>query len=351
MPSEASQNVPSQARVFFDSFSAASDRAAFLRALVDNGQEETEWLDFKGCLEGDPAKGQNQLPPPAVRKVFSEAMCGFANTSGGVLIWGIDCAKRAGDDFDRASGFARAEAPAKFKAKLKDLAAGACDPPLQGVEIEAVEDTEEPGKGFIVCFVPESRYRPHRAEMAGRRYVIRAGDAFRDAPVPLLRHMFHPMARPIFEMRFQMSTQNLNGISSFRLFAILANKGTLTARDMFVKIKWEPQRPNMAFSVGPGWTTAPGFVAGPRHHLQCSTPLHPGADCLLFVLDHPLSKPASKNATGLTAAIRDSAGFESALDLGVETFAEDAEATFFKTRFEVEEIGSGISKIAESAPL
>lgn len=70
----------SAARQFFDDVFTQEDPFAYLAAFVgsDPPTFETEWLDFKGHDEGDPLR------------IWSEAVSGFANTAGGVLVWGLD---------------------------------------------------------------------------------------------------------------------------------------------------------------------------------------------------------------------------------------------------------------------
>ena len=55
----------------------------------------------------------------------------------------------------------------------------ATDPPVLNVEIESYPDPGASGAGFVVCLVPESPFRPHRAEhVTNKPYYIRAGDDF-----------------------------------------------------------------------------------------------------------------------------------------------------------------------------
>src|SRR6266542_1853157 len=99
--------MPSNARAFFDEFLSQSDRYAFLAGLVTTPPStfETEWLDFKGNPQ-----------PKDILKTWSEAVSGFANTEGGVLIWGIDCRKV--DNVDAASSLSLLGNPFALKSQL-----------------------------------------------------------------------------------------------------------------------------------------------------------------------------------------------------------------------------------------
>ena len=70
---------------------APVDRAIFLRKMVRSNPptSEEEWLDFKSGLHGPPAKLE-PLGDDKIKEIWSTALAGFANTGGGVLIWGIE---------------------------------------------------------------------------------------------------------------------------------------------------------------------------------------------------------------------------------------------------------------------
>ena len=68
----------------------------------------------------------------------------------------------------------------------------ATEPPVLGIEIVAVPDPQNHARGFVVCYVPESAFKPVRAEHAGRQFYIRAGDDSIVPSVTLLRSLFAP---------------------------------------------------------------------------------------------------------------------------------------------------------------
>ena len=132
------------------------------------------------------------LDDRSVKKIWSEALSGFANTEGGVLVWGIDARKDSDTGVDRASDLSLVKNPEGFVSRLKELHSQSTDPPISGVDFWFAEDDTSPGFGFVACYVPESKFKPHRAEAAERNYYIRAGDSFHVASVSLLRNLFFP---------------------------------------------------------------------------------------------------------------------------------------------------------------
>lgn len=155
---------PSIGRELFDSIVAHTDHpdtVTLLRSMVNSTPPtvETEYLDFKSASQGGKPISDGDM-----KKTWSEALAGFATTSGGVLIWGIDGRKPPGGTVDQASGLNLVIDPDGFKSRLQQLQHQATDPPVPGVAIESYPDPSAPGQGFVVCFVPESDYKPHRTE-------------------------------------------------------------------------------------------------------------------------------------------------------------------------------------------
>src|SRR5438876_253313 len=142
---------PSLARQFFEGIVTAADPVAAIRALVNSDPPtfETDWLDFK--TEHADAKQRDKKN----REVWYEALSGFANSGGGVLIWGIDARKMKmpGREVDAACEEKPVTEPFALKSRLIELQRGATDPPLGGVEFAAYELPKAPGTGFVVCFM------------------------------------------------------------------------------------------------------------------------------------------------------------------------------------------------------
>jgi len=229
---------------------------------------EYEHLDFKSA-----SVSGNAISDSDVKKTWSEALAGFATTSGGVLVWGIDGRKPKGATVDQACDLHPVIDPDGFKSRLQQLLHQATDPPVPGVLIEAVHDT--PGQGFVVCYVPESDYKPHRAESGGKRWVMRIGDSFVDVPPPVLRSLFFPHRRSYIFMRAatQMhwgTTRETAGTVRVGFQLRLYNEGPATATDLVILAK---NVENLKYDVSNGWRQTPGPVG---MQFTFGRPVHPG---------------------------------------------------------------------------
>lgn len=239
---------PSNARAYFALIRDQVDPFAFLASLPSRPDPffEEEWLDFKGKPQDD----------KDAKKLWSKALSGYANITDGLIIWGVDARKTPPRDIDAAFSLRLITDPQAFESKLRDWIRDATNPPVMGVEYQSYSGPT--GEGFVVCLIPESSYKPHRAEFADQHYYYRAGDDFLRAEPGLLRTLFYPQAYPHLSvevtLRFQLSLSELarehqahpsvfrynkllNSNSSMHLTVRLHNTGTATARDVYIVIQ------------------------------------------------------------------------------------------------------------------
>lgn len=264
---------PSIARELYEDIVKRPDPVAHLRDMVNSNPPtvESEYRDFKGMADN---KG-TPVPEGEVKKIWSEALAGFATTSGGVLLWGLDARKVPGGTVDQVVGLSLASDPNGLKSRLQQILAQATDPPIPGVLIEAYSDPSENGKGFVVCLVPESPYKPHRQEIGGKRWVMRIGESFVDVPPPVLRSLFYPHRDSyiymevctVLKKHVPPDPQALHFFVRLRF----VNKGPSTAKEFRVFLK--PTTGPVAFNDLDGWWKQPtpqGEQFGFAHAL------HPG---------------------------------------------------------------------------
>jgi hypothetical protein len=147
----------------------------------------------------------------------------------------------------------------------------ATDPPILGVAVEQYVDSS--GNGFVVCLIPESNFKPHRAEQDGKKqFYLRAGDDFVIMPVPVLRSMFYPRAKPILKVETGF-TDAIEGKGRINWWFRIHNTGTATAKDVCLWIK-----PSGFFTDPvPGQECLMSGLDGTRGVcVICKLPIHPG---------------------------------------------------------------------------
>jgi hypothetical protein len=216
---------PSLSRRQFDEFIAGGETAviARLEGLIDAAAPkrfEDQFLEFKA---GRATK---------VDDSWSRALSAFGNTDGGVIIWGIKTSKAQGVDY--ASAIDKVPDPLAMKGELEKLLQHATDPLLSGVEIRALPTTGDPG--FVVCFIPESTYKPHRAmRCQGQPYLGRFSHRTDTIPTAWLRRLFYPERTLRLTARLAIVASD-DIESKWQINGFIVNRGPVTAQRMFARV-------------------------------------------------------------------------------------------------------------------
>ncbi len=254
----------STARQFFDDLVAGGVPA--IEALVTNSVHETEWLDFKS---GEHLKD--------TAETWSEAISSFANNQGGVLIWGVDARKDKATGIDAASDVKPVPSPASLRSRLMELLRGAAEPPVIGVEVRDFSRAD--GAGFVVCLIPESDSKPHRAELlTNKPYKIRIADSFQHLSPSLLRNLFYPRASTSLQIDIfpDWTAIEPGGPVPAKIEVLylvkIRNTGVITARDLFVVVRTLPYGLKIDLPYG-----ASKVDTHDGHGIDFGRPLHPSS--------------------------------------------------------------------------
>ena len=238
---------PSRARLFYDEALGKNHQAfAFLASLVGAGEAagENAWRDYKAAgflgRTGDPNKEKEKI-----KCIWSENLSAFANTGGGVLIWGLQTKGKIPEKLDLAADCEQ------LSNTLQALVNDATDPHVPGVEVQALKDPNGANSGMVICYIPPSTFAPHQAQWGERTYFIRTQDANLPCPQPLLRNMFFPRVQARLEPTVKMTVTDRTGNIMITLEARIRSLGPATAevamiqvepRDLHVeKVSFDPQ--------------------------------------------------------------------------------------------------------------
>jgi hypothetical protein len=191
-------NQPSRAKAFFEEIKSPEKGAKFLRELVgtETPMFESEFLDFKG--------GQNiDIGGDDLLKLWAKNLSCFANSDGGVLIFGIDAPQGA------AKNLSLVQDAAKLHERLKSLIPRVTEPPVQRVEIEVYTEPSDTKTGFVVCYIPASPWRPHQVRLGGQpdQFYIRAADNCIPCNHSTLRALFAPQFISELEIYYAVRTR------------------------------------------------------------------------------------------------------------------------------------------------
>ncbi len=217
---------------FYDALPAEPKEAfAELSSLIDeeSPEREAEWLDYKNGkdIPLDTTEGKDK-----VRALWGKALSGFANSGGGLVIWGIQT--ETVDNHDVPKNLALVPKPEQLEGLLKNYLGTEVEPPVLSVRLRSIAN--ESGEGFVVADIPPSDLRPHEAKLQGKYYVRASHQHVKVGP-SLLRILFYPSSHPVFLLQlipfvrpgtpldtFAIRIKNIGHSSADELFAIIQNK-------------------------------------------------------------------------------------------------------------------------------
>ena len=329
--------MPSNAQSYFEQITTADNPVAFLHSQA-NGVFEEEWLDFKG-----------QPQPKDTKGIWSEAVTGFSNTEGGVLVWGIDARYDPATQRDVSNGLRLITDVGQFESQLRSTIWNLTTPPTQGIQIKSYP-TDEQGQGFVVCLIPEGQHKPYRAESGRQYYFIRSGTSFQNANPSLLRTMFFPKTSPDLRLHVNCIIWPKNQVDPnycrppsvvfqaiFRV--TVENKGVASAEGLTIFCHADESQ-----GVGGNWNES-DFHSW-KLVSSINTPIGLGYSNLL----HPsqVSRATQFEALMPTQYVRNSNKIESSVSVALHfvVYAKDAVPRRFISRFSVADINAELGQEA-----
>jgi hypothetical protein len=202
--------------------SVGTDGFKLIEAFVSESKAEDLYLDFKRKSNANIAALNDDD-----KKNLSKAMSGFANSAGGIIVWGV-IAERGGND-PELPDVAKSLAPIKnldaFHSNLNDLLQLATKPTVAHARNVKVS-VPSPMEGYVVTYVPEVENPPYRAEWSGRHYYKRAGSRFYEMEPFDIRDVVSRGRYPKIEIQTSWSPiETRNDLHLYELEVVLTNRG------------------------------------------------------------------------------------------------------------------------------
>lgn len=201
-----------------------SDGEGAIDELIITRRTEELFLDFKTSANN----GEDKKLHPNDRNTFAEAISGFGNSEGGVIVWGVRCAED-GRGSDTPSEKRPIVDTQRFVGWLERAISGCTVPPHSGVRNQAVGNC-------VVTLIPKSNQAPH--QVAGKnQYYIRAGSSFVPAPHSVLAGMFGRRPQPhVFHMFTIWPAKFGDGTITAALGMQIVNDGPGIAEDLYLNV-------------------------------------------------------------------------------------------------------------------
>lgn len=222
------------------------DRAEDLyRRVVNGGAAEVDQMVRNQVIEElflDYKRAATSMPfvklAASDRKNLAKAIAGFANSEGGVIIWGVDC--RSTPNGDVPTGSQPIPDPTAFRSLLEGAISGVTLPAHSGIRNEALPIAGQT-KGFVATFVPMGLHVPYRSLGDKEEYYIRAGSNFIPAPHAVLAGLFGrpPQSQPQLKVRVQSLSRQVGfpAVCKIGIKASVQNRGRALVRGLFCTVE------------------------------------------------------------------------------------------------------------------
>jgi hypothetical protein len=192
---------------------------AIIESYVELKQEEHLHLDFKTLRNAELTSGDD-------RRNIARCISGFANSSGGIIIWGIDARNKNEDGIDCASAIVELRKPALLVSRLNTLSGDAASPVLEGLRHRAIINPKS-GGGVVATLVPDTDGGPYMAKLGEQRYFKRSGDSFYQMEHFDLEDMFGRRQKPRLEI-IVLPAKAEDGVEEYSILVL--NHGRAVAR-------------------------------------------------------------------------------------------------------------------------
>ncbi|MBI5175981.1 MAG: ATP-binding protein [Candidatus Melainabacteria bacterium] len=159
---------------------------------------------------------------------LSKALSGFANASGGILIWGVK-ATEVKDSPDVAQKLMPIKNLKRFITDLNTLSPQLVSPFLENVSHKPILEAGHSDTGYVITFIPEGGNEPHMATGANlQRYYCRTSSTFMKMSHAMVADRFNRIAKPDLRLCFSYLPAG-HGMKA-RIMIGIVNMGLAIAR-------------------------------------------------------------------------------------------------------------------------
>jgi len=168
----------------------------WIEKTVERAMEEGLYLDFKQKSEPG-SSGLNDDD----RANLAKAISGYANTDGGLIVWGVKAKANSKEDPDVAIELKPISRLKHFHTSLNAIAGGLGDPPVAGVENRAVPNGSGSDAGYVVTIIPPRRDTLVQAmARTCKGFFIRSGSGFHQLPEALIAEFYRRKRNPLLKL-------------------------------------------------------------------------------------------------------------------------------------------------------
>lgn len=200
------------------------------------------------------------------RDKLARAICGFANTEGGIVILGVHAKRQEGGP-DVIHHITKIRKVLVCMSDISENLLNMIEPAVSGIQMEPITMPNEPDNGIIAIYVPESNSLPHRvvncSKEINRQFFKRSDQHTYPMPFKDLASMFGRRSDANLYLKFCINANRL----SRHAYVYIGNKGRGYAERPAIRFfQYNSEYPKVGpgqdfawnrFAVEPTWTISP----------------------------------------------------------------------------------------------
>lgn len=311
--------VTNPALALFDSL----DSYAGLEELITNGEAEGQHLECKA--PSGPHLGAG------LRAQLTEAVSGFANSGGGVVIWGMGTTRHAASGLDVLTQIEPIGQATRFAQQVERSVPAVAFPVVERSQQRILRNVPKDTKGVVVSYIPPAEGDPIQALMDNVFY-LRSGDTFVKMPYEVLKRMFggvtSPNLMPIFDSRLVRAQGD-----QWQIPIVLANESSAAARDTQVNVTVE--NPEACESVG-------------GQDLQDLSALNPGLTIFGVSIERPIYRGFNMVVGTLVVTMKKEKRRKRVLNLRIALFSDRMRAHGWRMTIQLAQKGFSVRRTEDS---
>lgn len=201
-----------------------------IKKLIEDGESENQYIECKSPEV--PRLNQE------IKNKLSQAVSGFANSGGGVIIWGVSTTKHQHSSLDTLTQIELVGTAKKFSREI-DLEIPRLIKPLtiELHESKILLEKSSDSRGVIITYISPTSGDPIQA--SDGKFYLRIRDEFKEMPYETIKRMFSgtvcPDLYPIFDNRLVKLEED----GSWKIPIIIENRSSAAARDTQVSVTIE----------------------------------------------------------------------------------------------------------------
>jgi len=204
----------------------------YVNARMIGQSFENTWFDCK--QKHDATNGRLDKDD---KSNLAKALSGFANMSGGVLIFGLDARKING--IDMIQGLVPIKDLRVFESELREAESRIVERPIPGLEYRKIYTDEPTDTGIIIIYIPEGPNSPYRS-LVDKQFYQRAGDSFIPLTLSQIECLVQKNRKPDLELSISIvgnSSIKIGTEYSFSINFQIENIGKTVAKNVLLELR------------------------------------------------------------------------------------------------------------------